>query len=173
MFTTGRKASIVLRFQGFLLGQRIFLEMGLDRKISESEVQGGVLYSPEVRHLPQPVTYKALHQCRNWKKFLGHQSSTVLQNRFCHVRMNTRMYTTKTAFTFIPGAWCPGYYYHKVTEKLQSLGYSAQYIDLPSVEKRMTHQAYRTTSHTCAQSQPLSSTPAMTSLSLATPTAAS
>ncbi|KAJ4289060.1 hypothetical protein N0V90_011402 [Kalmusia sp. IMI 367209] len=43
---------------------------------------------------------------------------------------------SKTAFLFIPGAWCPGYYNHYVTEKLQALGHEAIYVDLPSSGKK-------------------------------------
>jgi pimeloyl-ACP methyl ester carboxylesterase len=46
------------------------------------------------------------------------------------------MSAQKTAFLFVPGAWCPGFYFHKVTEKLQVQGYEAQYVDLPSVGKK-------------------------------------
>lgn len=35
----------------------------------------------------------------------------------------------KTTFLCIPGAMCPGYFYHKVTEQLQAKGFEAQYID--------------------------------------------
>ncbi|KAJ4353660.1 uncharacterized protein N0V89_005390 [Didymosphaeria variabile] len=41
-----------------------------------------------------------------------------------------------TAFLFVPGAWCPGFYNHKVTDKLQALGYHAVYVDLPSSGKK-------------------------------------
>ncbi|KAF2642936.1 alpha/beta-hydrolase [Massarina eburnea CBS 473.64] len=44
----------------------------------------------------------------------------------------------KTAFLFIPGAWCPAYFFHKVTEKLQAQGYTAQALDLPSIGKKAT-----------------------------------
>jgi pimeloyl-ACP methyl ester carboxylesterase len=46
------------------------------------------------------------------------------------------MSSSNTAFLFVPGAWCPGYYYHKVTKKLQDLGHSATYTDLPSVGRK-------------------------------------
>jgi hypothetical protein len=46
------------------------------------------------------------------------------------------MSPSKTAFLFVPGAWCPGYYYHKVAEKLQAQGHEAVYVDLPSVGRK-------------------------------------
>lgn len=41
-----------------------------------------------------------------------------------------------TAFVLVPGAFCPGQYYHKVTSLLKKRGYSVHEIDLPSVGKR-------------------------------------
>jgi pimeloyl-ACP methyl ester carboxylesterase len=42
----------------------------------------------------------------------------------------------KTAFLFVPGAFCPGSYYHKVTSNLQARGHEAEYLDLPSVGRK-------------------------------------
>ena len=44
--------------------------------------------------------------------------------------------TKPTAFVLVPGAFCPGYYFHKVTEILESKGYPVRQIDLPTVGER-------------------------------------
>lgn len=46
------------------------------------------------------------------------------------------MSTPKVAFLCVPGSWCPGYYFHKLTEKLQANGYNATFVDLPSVGRK-------------------------------------
>jgi len=46
------------------------------------------------------------------------------------------MSASNTAFLFVPGAWCPGYYYHKVAEKIQAQGYKAVYMDLLSMGRK-------------------------------------
>ena len=46
------------------------------------------------------------------------------------------MSASKFAFLFVPGAWCPGYYFHKVATKLQSRGYEAVYVNLPSFGRK-------------------------------------
>ncbi|KAF2467182.1 alpha/beta-hydrolase [Lindgomyces ingoldianus] len=43
------------------------------------------------------------------------------------------MSSALTTFVFVPGAFCPGSYYHKVIAKLEALGYEAVALDLPSV----------------------------------------
>lgn len=39
------------------------------------------------------------------------------------------------AFVLVPGGFCPGSYFHKVTERLTALGYATHEIDLPTVGK--------------------------------------
>lgn len=39
-----------------------------------------------------------------------------------------------TAFVLIPGGFCPGSFFRKVTKKLNSLGYAVSEIDLPTLE---------------------------------------
>ncbi|KIX03345.1 uncharacterized protein Z518_06897 [Rhinocladiella mackenziei CBS 650.93] len=41
-----------------------------------------------------------------------------------------------TVFVLVPGGFCPGSFYHKVTTILQNGGYQVHEIDLPSVGKR-------------------------------------
>lgn len=41
---------------------------------------------------------------------------------------------SNTAFFFVPGAFCPGSYYHKVVSLLQARGYYARALDLPSMD---------------------------------------
>ncbi|KAJ4373803.1 hypothetical protein N0V83_002542 [Neocucurbitaria cava] len=44
------------------------------------------------------------------------------------------MSPSSTAFFFVPGAFCPGSYYHKVVSLLQARGYYARALDLPSMD---------------------------------------
>ncbi|KAF1952698.1 alpha/beta-hydrolase [Byssothecium circinans] len=46
------------------------------------------------------------------------------------------MAAKNTAFLFVPGAWCPGYYFHKVTEKLEAQGYETKSIDNATLGKQ-------------------------------------
>lgn len=43
---------------------------------------------------------------------------------------------SKSAFLFVPGAWCPSTYFEKVASKLHAQGHSAVAIDLPSVGRK-------------------------------------
>jgi pimeloyl-ACP methyl ester carboxylesterase len=42
-----------------------------------------------------------------------------------------------TAFFFVPGAFCPGTYFHKVVDELRSQGYYARALDLPSMDTKL------------------------------------
>ncbi|KAF2679400.1 alpha/beta-hydrolase [Lentithecium fluviatile CBS 122367] len=46
------------------------------------------------------------------------------------------MAASKVAFLFVPGSWCPGYYFHKVSSKLEAQGYTAISVNLPSVGRK-------------------------------------
>ena len=41
--------------------------------------------------------------------------------------------TNDTAFVCVPGGYCPGSYFERVTSRLHSLGYSAVAVDLPTI----------------------------------------
>ena len=46
------------------------------------------------------------------------------------------IFTSNTAFVLVPGGFCPGAYFHKVTSLLEKDGYEVAQIDLPGVGKR-------------------------------------
>jgi pimeloyl-ACP methyl ester carboxylesterase len=50
------------------------------------------------------------------------------------------MATPNTTFIFVPGAFSPAHYFHKVTSLLASQGYSARAVDLPSMDASLRDQ---------------------------------
>lgn len=46
------------------------------------------------------------------------------------------MSTSKPTFVLVAGAFCPGFYFHKVVDRLASEGYDAFAVDLPTVGKK-------------------------------------